>query len=236
MLIIVDKRLPSDVKNKLSSYGEVVEFFTEGITYEAISGHPDIFFCKTDEGLIAAPNAPDQYLDILNKKGVHIIKGEKEVGSKYPETARYNAVVNSDYLICNMGAVDSVVKETGRRKADSSEEKILLNVNQGYTRCNLIDLGNNSYITSDKGIFNILVSNGLNVLFLEPAGILLPGFENGFIGGCAGVWGNTLFLAGNLNKYPEGEKIREFLAWQSMEVIELYQGPLIDGGSILFLD
>ncbi len=55
-MIIVDKKLDIKMKDKLQEMDEVYQLETCGITYEAISGHPDIFFCKTDKGLISAPN------------------------------------------------------------------------------------------------------------------------------------------------------------------------------------
>jgi hypothetical protein len=62
MLIIVDHKISQRAKEKLSQYGDLVELRTEGITYPAISGHPDIFFCQSADKLIVAPNLPEEYL------------------------------------------------------------------------------------------------------------------------------------------------------------------------------
>jgi hypothetical protein len=42
-----------------------------------------------------------------------------------------------------------------------------------------------------------------------------------------------VFFIGNLSHFPEGEKVRQFLS--SYEIIELYDGPLVDGGSLIFI-
>jgi hypothetical protein len=58
MMIIVDNKITPVAKRRLSSFGELVELKTDGITYPAISGHPDIFFCQSADNLIVAPNLP----------------------------------------------------------------------------------------------------------------------------------------------------------------------------------
>ena len=68
MFIIADNRIPPQAKEKLSEYGEIINFSTKGITYEAISGHPDIFFCQVNNKLIVAPNLPDLYKNTLTSK------------------------------------------------------------------------------------------------------------------------------------------------------------------------
>ena len=42
MLILLDRKMPVAAKEKLAGYGEVIEFATEGITYEAISWQVDV--------------------------------------------------------------------------------------------------------------------------------------------------------------------------------------------------
>lgn len=64
MLIVIDKRIPEEAKKRLSGFGKIIEFETKGITYPAISGHPDIFMCQTTESLICAPN-------LLKKRSFH---------------------------------------------------------------------------------------------------------------------------------------------------------------------
>ena len=74
MLILLTAKCPKLQKKNWQPYGEIVEFATEGITYEAISGHPDIFFCPTPAGLIVAPNLPEKYFKILESKQHQLYK------------------------------------------------------------------------------------------------------------------------------------------------------------------
>ena len=228
-IIIIDKKLPYKAKTALSDFGEIIELSTSNITYEAISGHPDIFFCKTNNKLIVAPNLPNHYLKILKDKNIFFIFGNENIKSKYPSTAIYNSVVTENFLLHNTKITDKVISE-------NTKELKQIHVNQAYTRCNLLPLKNDSFITSDKGIYKTLIKENLNVLFVSPIGILLKGFKNGFFGGACGVYENKVFILGSLKYFPEGEKVKAFLKELNYEIIELYDGPLIDGGNLIFID
>lgn len=227
MFIIADQRIPEQAKPLLEKYGAVLYLSSHGITYSSISGHPDIFFCEVDGTLVVAPNLSEDIKNKLKKNKVGYSAGKKPVGEKYPETAWYNSVVTGNYVIGNTSFMDQHIKDL----ADTRE---IIHVNQGYTRCNLIPLKNDCFITSDKGIEKVLLKYGLEVLFVDPEGVLLPGFKNGFIGGTCGVWQNKIFFIGSLQHFPKGQKVRDFI--RDMEIVELYDGPLFDGGSLIFLE
>lgn len=228
MLIIIDKKAPQKAKIKLADYGELLEFQTQGITYDAISGHPDVFFSQIGKDLVIAPNLPEQYLQTLKDKNISFVMGEEAVGSKYPASSTYNVVADADYLIHNFRNTDSVITQL-------AEDMDLIQVDQGYTRCNLISLGNKRYLTSDKGVERCLRRYDLEVLYVDPEGIQLPGYKNGFIGGCAGIKGKQIFFLGRLDFLKNSDEVKAFIKSQNLEIIELYEGPLFDGGSILFV-
>lgn len=228
MLIIVDQKIPFKAKEALKKHGELLELSTTDITYEAISGHPDIFFTQVKDQLIIAPNLPQNYIDILDKHQLNYVLGEEAVGEKYPVSSKYNVVCNDQYLIHNFRNTDSVITQTG-------EDHDLIHVDQGYTRCNLISLNKNAYLTSDKGIAKVLDRYHLSNVYVNPKSIELPGFNHGFFGGCCGVYEQKLFVLGSIDQLEEKSALRKFLEVNEIELIELYQGPLFDGGSILFL-
>lgn len=225
MLIIADKRIPAAAFFVLNKFGKAIPFETSKITYPAVSGHPDIFFCKTEKILVVAPNAPSGIKEQLRIFNIPFREGQEKVGCEYPRTAHYNAVVTNRFLIHNRKITDPVILENCDRL-----EKI--NVKQAYTRCSVLALKNDRFITSDKGIETALKKRGLEVLFVEPKGILLPGFDHGFFGGSCAVYHDKVFFIGSLDHFPEGKKIRQFLS--DYQIIELYDGPLFDGGSLIF--
>jgi hypothetical protein len=229
MLILCDNKMPEEAMLKLSGYGEVVKFATEGITYDAISGHPDIFFCKTPGGLVVAPNLPATYFNILDQNSIQYSKGKLPVGKTYPESARYNTLVTKKYIIQNPQIADPLV-------AELNPNHEIIAVKQGYVQCNLLALPNDSFITSDLGIEKSLKKHDSEVLFVNPLCIKLDGFEHGFIGGACGLHEQNLFVCGSLKNFKEQGRIESFTERAGVSIIELYDGPPVDVGTILFLD
>ena len=228
MLIIVDKKIPREAKEKLSAAGNILELETEGIVYPAISGHPDIFFCKTPQVLVISPSLPDKYLHKIQEQKLQFILGNQASSIQHPESARYNAAINDRYLVHRLEYTDPVILQ-------NCHPLKKIPVKQAYTRCNLLLLRDDHYITSDRGIHKNLQRSGLEGIFVSPEGILLPGFPNGFIGGAMGLLNDTIFIIGSLAYFPEGGAVRKFLEDLQYKIVELYDGPFFDGGGILFL-
>jgi len=147
---------------------------------------------------------------------------------KYPEAAHYNAVITEKYLI---------------HRTDITEKKILnyckdlskIQVKQGFTRCSLLALTENNFITSDVGIYKTLNSLSFKTLLVSTDNIILPGHNYGFFGGTCGIHDDNIFFIGSLANYKDGNNVKEFIKSLGYSIVELYKGDLFDGGSILFL-
>jgi len=161
MLIIIDHKMSPGAKYTLSSYGELMELETDGLTYPSISGHPDIFFCQLPDILIVAPNLPKKYFEKLDEHHIDYITGELPVGPEYPSSARYNAVATENFLIHNLNHTDSVIIRT-------MKDLIPVHIDQGYCRCNLLPLKDDHFITSDQGIYKIQSSKFKVQNYQEP--------------------------------------------------------------------
>jgi len=229
MLIIIDARIPDEAIGNLRIVGEVFLLKSDKIVYDSIQGHPDVFMMQLEDLVIVAPNAPKDLFKTLQEHRIPFLKGKTKLNDTFPQTVYYNAVSTSDYIIHKKNYTDScIIRQT--------DKKQFIEINQAYTRCNLIPLSNSCYITSDKSIEKTLLNQNLEVHYFTPETILLPGQKNGFIGGTMGLWQNKMFVIGKLNHYQEGEKLTELLNRKKIKIIELYNGPLIDGGGIFFLE
>jgi len=228
MLILVDSRAPDEAKQKLGEFGEVHGLSTDGLVYESISGHPDIFIAQFASQIITAANLPAKYKSLFKRHHIKCTDGKLPVGKTYPETARYNVVVTEKHFIHNLEITDNELLRAAKGKKK-------IHVSQGYTRCNLIALNDEQMITSDRGIYTRLKQVGIDVLHVSPEGIRLPGFKNGFIGGTCGIVDQTVCFIGKLSCHAEGKKLERFIRDAGFEIIELYDGPLFDGGGIFFL-
>ena len=224
--IIADSRMPEEAKKNLKKLGNVIFINPTSVTYNSISSHPDIFFFQKDDALIYAPNAPKRIIKELKKRKIKLIEGKKEVGKKYPETVPYNAVGIGNLLIHNLKHTDETI-------LSSYENHI--NVNQGYTRCNLLALNENAFITSDVAVGTRLATSvHYSVLYIDPKQIKLEGQKNGFFPGCCGVWKNNLIVCGSTKNLKEKAELDKFLKENNFNLIELYDGDLIDVGSVFF--
>ncbi|MDD3738763.1 MAG: hypothetical protein PHP31_05665 [Lentimicrobiaceae bacterium] len=230
MLIIVSKNISKSAHDVLSKYGTVIPFETQGIVYPAISDHPDIFFCNTPQGLVVSPNTPQNYIDILEDKGVNFLFGNKILKNTYPNTAHYNVIITSQAVLHNFNITDNVILNIAERQGLKK-----IHVNQGYARCTTVALNNNMWITSDDGIYKTLLNHGYKALIVNPDCIKLSSFPNGFFGGICGIYNNLLFVNGKLNFFSNYKKIINFINDSGMEVVELVNFQPIDIGTIIFI-
>ena len=236
--IIADGRMPEEAKKNLKKLGDVLFLNPTDITYKSISAHPDIFFFQGKDGLVYAPNAPKRIVKELKKRKIKLTEGKKEVGRKYPDTVPYNAVGIGDTLIHNLKHTDPTILSLYENH---------IQVNQGYTRCNLVALNGNSFITSIPDNRQQTTDNRLcpseshvetygrtSILYIDPKQIKLEGHDHGFFPGCCGVWKNNLIVCGSTKYLKEKEALDKFLKDNDFNLIELYDGELVDVGSIFF--
>ncbi|PKP51631.1 MAG: hypothetical protein CVT92_12250 [Bacteroidetes bacterium HGW-Bacteroidetes-1] len=228
MFIIADSRMPDQAKKRLSSEGEILWLEPQPLVYSSIAAHPDIFFCQAGKQLICAPNIPERWKRFVVNTGMELIEGGTIPSQNYPQTAVYNALFTGHTLYHNLNITDPVVLKI-------VEKTRLVHVKQGYTRCNLLSLNETHFITSDKGIEKKLVNDNKQVLFINPQQIILPGEKYGFIGGACGVNNKHLFICGNHRNLTEADKLNQFVSKCDYTIIELYDGPVVDVGSIMFL-
>ncbi|MEA3422641.1 MAG: hypothetical protein U9Q80_02390 [Bacillota bacterium] len=212
----------------------LVEFFQEldleviltkenKFVYEAVSDHPDLFVFQDKSRYIIEPNMYDYYVDRLKKFNIEIIKGKKSIGFKYPENVLYNSVVINGILIGSKYNDDSI--------QDYYDEKIL--VKQGYTKCNVLQVDDESFITTDVGIYNN-TKCVFDVLLIEPRGILLDQMEYGFIGGTGGkISESEMIFTGNIELLEDYEKIKEFIESKNIKIHYPVDTELTDLGSII---
>jgi hypothetical protein len=236
MLLILDRRIPEEAKEKLRNDGIIssrnarfLELETGGIVHPAISGHPDIFFCRTPGKVIVSPSIPIDYKDIFTAEKIPFAEGTGKTSMHHPGPVHYSAAVSDHHFVHHLEFTDPVLLENCHylNKTD---------VRQGYTSACLLLLRDNHYITSDHGIHEALVLKGLTGIYVNPAEILLPGFTNGQVAGAMGIYKDFIYILGSFKHYGEGEKIRKFLTRLNYSLIELYDGPLTDRGGILFLE
>ena len=227
-LAIVDYRLPKEAIAILQHFAEVLPFNAQGLTFDAVHGHPDIFMSQVDNQLIIAPNSSKYFIDTLIHKNISFRFGVKSVGSEVENSTPYNCVSTFDYLIHKEGFTDFEV-------LNASKHKTFINLPQPFTRCSLFVFGDTHFITSDKGIYNVLINKGLDVLFISPQEISLPPYKNGFIGGCLGVFEDKIFFSGSTDYLTDGASLKAYIEKNEFQLVELFKGAPLDVGGLFFI-
>ncbi|MGN0474899.1 MAG: DUF6873 family GME fold protein [Acutalibacteraceae bacterium] len=186
---------------------------TDSITYSAVASHADIFCCRMSAGANA---------DVF-------IGDTSEIGFSYPENIKFNAVCLEKYFIHNLKYTSpALLDEVKKRRLE------LINVRQGYTKCNIVVVDGHSLITSDEGIFRKLSSYGdIDVLKIRQGFVRLSGFEYGFLGGSSGRVENEIIFNGNLSAHPDFNAICEFITSRGLKVRYFPEYELEDIGSII---
>lgn len=194
--------------------------FTEKLAAvaEPVSYHPDLIMCK----LGVEDDAPVFHGDAST------------LGKFYPADIPYNACCTGRYFIHNLKYTAPELLAASEQVAHHMKKPLLsVSVPQGYTKCNIVCVDENSIITSDAGIEKVCVSAGMSVLLIRPGHVLLPGYSYGFLGGASGRLGEEILFNGDLSSHPDFASIRKFIEERNLACVYFRDYPLTDIGSII---
>jgi len=230
--ILIDCRMREIEKSCLRNMGyELEEVSKSQEVYEEISSHVDIFFSKIGNTLVIEPSKYDEY---LAKNFKNIVKGKENVSSIYPDDIKYNVCMIGNHAIHNFKDTDKKIKEILEERNYHE-----IHVNQGYTNCSIAVIDDNSFITSDYGIYESLKDFDFDILLLrnDLEIKLLNGdkysFKKGFIGGCISRLDNNIFVSGDLSKIDIDGDIREFIERRKLKIVDFENLDVIDYGGII---
>ncbi len=231
--LLIDERMRSIEKETLKSLGyNLIEVKKNNEIYPEISSHVDIFACKVKNKIIAEKHV----YDILkNKLKRDIIQGNSVVHSTYPNDINYNVCIVGNRAIHNFKYTDTkIIEELNKNKFE------LINVKQGYSKCSIAVINENSIILSDRGMYNNLKNRGLDILFLD----YIPDIKlfnenreysqkNGFVGGAISRIGNNIVIFGDLDKIDYDGKIKGFIEERNLDIIDFKKLDVIDYGGVV---
>lgn len=230
-IVIVDCRADNETVYNLEKAGmQIIPTVKINGLYDAVATHADMQIQYIGNNIfVCAPEVYHHYIKLL-PKNIRLIKGSKSIGHEYPYDIAYNAAFLKDFIICNSRyTAPEILSEY------ASSAKKILNVKQGYSKCNICIVNGNAVITSDRGIKNRMynISNA-GVLLIEQGFINLRGMPYGFIGGATGlIKTNLLAVNGDINTHPDSKRIKSFCKMYSVELLQLKSGMLSDIGSII---
>lgn len=227
-LAVVDARCDARLLSRLGEYAEAVfPFRTQGITYESVSCHPDVFVYQDSATTLLAPNVPQALAEKLASLAVPFHWGGSPVGESLMDSSLYNCVSTDTCLFHRKGYTDEALLALNRGKR-------FVELPQSYTRCSMFPLSDHAFITSDAGIHKALERAGFASFLFSPAEIRIPVHAYGFLGGTCGRWGGQLFFLGNPLRHKDGEELLRFVEANGLVPVSLSDDYLYDGGGVFF--
>ncbi len=223
--VFVDSGIDSSILKKLASFGiEAIKIPKNPFLDDPICAHPDMNILKIGYKTF-----------VLDKKYAKIagnstcIEFEHNIKCQYPYDVKLNAAMCGKDIICNKNYIAKEASDFA-----NAENFRIINVKQGYAKCNICIVNDNSIITEDSGIAKVLADYSYNILLLETHYVKLNGYQYGFIGGASGkISENKLGFCGDISKHPEYTKIYNFCKKFDTEPVSLSNIPLYDYGSIV---
>lgn len=227
---IVDFRINDEEKQNLINLGvEIILCPPCRLLYDSVCGHPDMQIHFIDKHtVIVHKDMNEIFINKLISIGLNVILSKNSLTDKYPEDIILNALNLPNLFVHNLKYTDKIL-------LNNVQNKKLINVSQGYTKCSCAPVNKNAIITSDPSILKTLEGENIDILKIPSGDIILPGLDYGFIGGCCGILYNYMIFFGDLNYYAYSEKIINFLGKYNLKPIFLRKGKLIDRGSIFFI-
>lgn len=197
---------------------------SNGYVDERLSGHCDLMAIHLGGNILAVQTDAANNCEIINN--IKLIQTAPPIKPEYPYDAGLNICIVGDKLIYNPKSADPAIiaKLNGKK----------LCCKQGYTKCSVCVVDENSIITADNKIAAIASAAGMDVLCVSEKLTALDGFEHGFIGGASfKINRNEMAFTGIINDNTERHRIERFLNERGVCAVYLTNEPLFDIGSAI---
>lgn len=236
MIALVDERLGAREERALMLSGAtVIRLPRSKYLSEAVCSHPDMLLFYNRGHIITSADwfeeSPWALTDVYELvRGIRITCTSEVHGHDYPSDAIFNALVCGEHIFYKEDTVSEAIKKHAARNNLTP-----VPVKQGYPACTSLAFGG-AMITADKGMAEAARNVGIRVTLIENGDILLPPYEYGFIGGAAGVYRDSVYFIGNIERHRDFQKIDEAIRSEGFTHVSLSDGPLQDLGRIIFID
>lgn len=236
MTAILDIRAPQAAVLALRNMGHTCILLPPSEVLPApIASHPDMLLFFAPDAIFCTRSYFETAPDILSeiskivKRPLRIT--ERDYGKEYPADILLNALPLGKHLFCHPSAT---AKELRTHPSYTA-----ISVRQGYSKCAALPVGTDAVISADASILSAAKACGYDTLEIPSGNISLPGYDCGFIGGCASFapyrGTDTVYLCGDLHKHPHGERMSRFCNAHGVRLLSLCDLPLFDVGTIFLI-
>ena len=227
------ENIPEEAKRRLSEICEKVFFLPpDSFLAPPVASHPDMIFSVIGKSLVCHKKYFEEneklIADICSSFSLEPVLSEYDRRADYPYDIGFNVLVTDKFVFCNKA-------HTAKEVLDCAEREGLrvVNVKQGYAACSSVYVAN-TVISADVSIIKSAGEAGVDTYRIHPGGIVLEPYDTGFIGGATGVYGDALYIFGDL--YGDGHffGLYDFSETHKVKIIPLCDGAISDFGGIKF--
>lgn len=231
-IAVVGMRCPDKAKGRLlalPSVLDVVKLPFDPLIAAPIADHPDSLICIYKKKLYChttyAESARAELEYICSTGKLQLVTDSCERHAEYPFDCAFNVLVMDDRQIL-----------IGRRESLVDPLKSFCNAgtNQGYSACTSL-YADGTVITADPSIEKAVKGLGVPVYRISGKDIVLPGYNEGFIGGAGGAFESTVCLFGSPEHSESAAEVESFCRDNSLSLVCLEDDILTDRGGIMFV-
>ncbi len=230
MTLLLGERYRPQFEKSLAKQGIEALWMPDNPLFdERVSGHVDLSVAMIDKICFISKGVAPYIVNELTNRGYACQTVQGEEGSNYPLDAGLCVCDTGRFLLYNEKTADTdLVKRF--------ENRIAVNIAQGYSRCSICVVNEKSIITTDNGIAWTARLRGLDVLKIKNDTISLPGFNEGFIGGASvKISSDRILFFGDIKTNPDYDAIHDFLIKRGVYAVSLGNGYLMDIGGAMAL-
>ncbi len=223
--LIVGKKYKKVLENALSEQN-IAAIWLKNNEYvdERLTGHCDLMAAHLTKNVLAVQKGVLNDCELINN--IKLIETAAPKKPEYPYDAGLNICIVGDKLIYNPKSADE--------QTVSLFKGTKLCCKQGYTKCSVCVVDEDSIITADRKISAVASAAGMSVLTVSENLTALDGFEHGFIGGASfKISRNEMAFTGVINDTSEKLRIEHFLNERGVSAVYLTDMPLFDIGSAI---
>lgn len=233
--LIIGTRYRSLLENALNRLGiEVLSCPDNNRLSNEVRGHVDLSIVHLGgKSLVIDSMLADSsplFVKMLTNRGLELLTAEQQNADRNITEYSLCSCLLGKHFIHSLKNTDKTVL------SNLDEHTNIINVRQGYSKCSVCIVDDNSIITSDSGIARALRTAGISTLEITPGYIYLKGYSYGFIGGSAfKISNNQLAFTGSLKFHPDCCRIERYLESKNIEPVYLNNEPIFDVGSAILL-
>lgn len=220
--LLYDSRGGEAFRRALEPYGEPVALPPYRALPLPVQGHPDLLVFPLEGTLYTYEGYWLENRGLFEKLGCPVIPLALPTGN-YPLDLWFDGLPLCGRLLGRRGSLPEAL----------TEKLVPLYIRQGYARCSTLSLGAEGVISADRSILKAAEELGVSCVRTEPAEILLPGYNQGFLGGASALVGCEVLFFGELSTHPQAEEISSFLFDRNYRIHSLFPGRLVDRGGLV---